>query len=318
MGEKERQGSDGVWTHETKPIQDSLNNAGGVRGTAEGAHIAGNGYVALDSRIVIDNHVLVSILDTFLNSVCGFSKDGFPDLGVDGHQRRKQANLALGVLRARLCAPVHKLEHSCASAVAEDVQSGKWKRLEVRSMVMDCTHLRSRSLIPVTRFWVYWTISEKRKANADPDTSEMRVLLRFLSYMLGLDVEDLLLGGRGTEGREKRVEVDAGETWSRRECAIGSTAIPPSVMNVRVGPSAADIQGHLYTSFLQGSTADVAIRVQGSWDAIYNLHRVVLIQSVSTPLLRPSSSLLSYPSRDSSAPSSPPAFSNLPLDQNRY
>jgi len=65
--------------------------------------------------------------------------------------------------------------------------------------------------MPVTRFWVYWTISEKRKANADPDTSEMRVLLRFLSYMLGLDAEDLVLGGGAAEGREKRVDVDAGE-----------------------------------------------------------------------------------------------------------
>jgi hypothetical protein len=46
------------------------------------------------------------------------------------------------------------------------------------------------------------------------------------------------------------------------------------------GPSAFDIQNHLYSSFLEGSTADVALRVQGSWHAIYNLHRVVLIQSV--------------------------------------
>ncbi|KAG5634906.1 hypothetical protein H0H81_000366 [Sphagnurus paluster] len=51
-------------------------------------------------------------------------------------------------------------------------------------------------------------------------------------------------------------------------------------MNVKeLSPSAVDIQNHLYTSFLQGSTADVALRVHGSWDAIYNLHRVVLIQS---------------------------------------
>lgn len=47
-----------------------------------------------------------------------------------------------------------------------------------------------------------------------------------------------------------------------------------------LGPSALDIQNHLYTSFLEGSTADVALRVRGSWHAIYNLHRVVLIQSV--------------------------------------
>jgi len=52
-------------------------------------------------------------------------------------------------------------------------------------------------------------------------------------------------------------------------------------MNVKkLGPSAVDIQNHLYISFLQGSTADVALRVHGSWEGIYKLHRVVLIQSV--------------------------------------
>ncbi|KAF5355253.1 hypothetical protein D9758_006020 [Tetrapyrgos nigripes] len=45
------------------------------------------------------------------------------------------------------------------------------------------------------------------------------------------------------------------------------------------GPSPADIQSHLYQSFLQRSTADVALRVSGTWSAIYRLHRVVLIQS---------------------------------------
>ncbi|RDB29400.1 hypothetical protein Hypma_015082 [Hypsizygus marmoreus] len=53
-----------------------------------------------------------------------------------------------------------------------------------------------------------------------------------------------------------------------------------SSMNLkRLGPSAVDIQHHLYNSFLEGSTADVALRVHGSWSAIYKLHRVVLIQS---------------------------------------
>ncbi|KAG6887866.1 hypothetical protein C0992_010433 [Termitomyces sp. T32_za158] len=47
----------------------------------------------------------------------------------------------------------------------------------------------------------------------------------------------------------------------------------------KLGPSAADIQNHLYTSFLEGSTADVALRVHGTWHAVYKLHRVVLIQS---------------------------------------
>ncbi|CAA7260014.1 unnamed protein product [Cyclocybe aegerita] len=45
------------------------------------------------------------------------------------------------------------------------------------------------------------------------------------------------------------------------------------------GPSPSDIQSHLYTSFIQASTYDVAIRVSGTWNAVYRLHRVVLIQS---------------------------------------
>jgi hypothetical protein len=50
------------------------------------------------------------------------------------------------------------------------------------------------------------------------------------------------------------------------------------------GPSPVDIQHHLYSSFLEASTADVALHVRGSWEAIYRLHRVVLIQSVSVKL----------------------------------
>jgi len=45
-------------------------------------------------------------------------------------------------------------------------------------------------------------------------------------------------------------------------------------------PSPLDVQSHLYTSFLHASTYDVALRVSGTWKAIYKLHRVVLIQSV--------------------------------------
>ncbi|KIY63072.1 hypothetical protein CYLTODRAFT_150310 [Cylindrobasidium torrendii FP15055 ss-10] len=40
-----------------------------------------------------------------------------------------------------------------------------------------------------------------------------------------------------------------------------------------------DLQSHLYQSFLDGKTTDVALRVTGSWSATYHLHRVVLIQS---------------------------------------
>ena len=42
-----------------------------------------------------------------------------------------------------------------------------------------------------------------------------------------------------------------------------------------------NLQDHLYTSFLEGSTADVALHVSGSWYAVYKLHRVILIQAVS-------------------------------------
>ncbi|KAI0762556.1 hypothetical protein C8Q74DRAFT_161544 [Fomes fomentarius] len=45
-------------------------------------------------------------------------------------------------------------------------------------------------------------------------------------------------------------------------------------------PSTTDLQSHLYASFLQRKTADVALRISGSWHAVYKLHRVVLIQAV--------------------------------------
>jgi hypothetical protein len=45
-------------------------------------------------------------------------------------------------------------------------------------------------------------------------------------------------------------------------------------------PSPLNVQSHLYASFLHASTYDVALRVSGTWNAIYKLHRVVLIQSV--------------------------------------
>ncbi|KZV95597.1 hypothetical protein EXIGLDRAFT_672006, partial [Exidia glandulosa HHB12029] len=39
------------------------------------------------------------------------------------------------------------------------------------------------------------------------------------------------------------------------------------------------LQSHLYSQFLTGSAADVTLHVQGSWEAVYQLHRVVLIQA---------------------------------------
>ncbi|QRV90917.1 hypothetical protein RhiJN_18935 [Ceratobasidium sp. AG-Ba] len=39
------------------------------------------------------------------------------------------------------------------------------------------------------------------------------------------------------------------------------------------------IQNHLYQMFLEGQTADVSVVIRGSWQALYRLHRVILIQS---------------------------------------
>jgi hypothetical protein len=66
-----------------------------------------------------------------------------------------------------------------------------------------------------------------------------------------------------------------------------SLAYTPDTM---VAHSPRNLQDHLYASFLEGSTADVALHVSGSWHAVYKLHRVVLIQAVS-------SLHLSHPSR---------------------
>ncbi|KAI0735694.1 hypothetical protein C8Q76DRAFT_288408 [Earliella scabrosa] len=52
---------------------------------------------------------------------------------------------------------------------------------------------------------------------------------------------------------------------------------PPPTSPARPTPN--DLQSHLYASFLQRKTADVALRISGSWHAIYRLHRVILIQA---------------------------------------
>lgn len=43
--------------------------------------------------------------------------------------------------------------------------------------------------------------------------------------------------------------------------------------------SSVDLQQHIYNSLLESRTADVSLHVHGTWEAIYKLHRVVLIQS---------------------------------------
>ncbi|KAG1757995.1 hypothetical protein EDB19DRAFT_1660158 [Suillus lakei] len=55
-----------------------------------------------------------------------------------------------------------------------------------------------------------------------------------------------------------------------------TTGSPP--MNT-AALSSVDLQQHIYNSLLESRTADVSLHVHGTWEAIYKLHRVVLIQS---------------------------------------
>lgn len=75
--------------------------------------------------------------------------------------------------------------------------------------------------MPLTRFCVYCTISEKRKAKAEAETSALRVLLRFLSYIfgrapVGLGVARAVLI-EGADEREKREVVPAGDNSSAED-----------------------------------------------------------------------------------------------------
>lgn len=99
---------------------------------------------------------------------------------------------------------------------------------------------------------------------------------------------DLQKTVRHWRGRKAEDEVGCNSYWPREQKEkriimlryLSNPFSLPSMNLLRPSSSALDIQNHLYTSFLEGSTADVALRVHGSWHVIYNLHRVVLIQSV--------------------------------------
>ncbi|KAH9945582.1 hypothetical protein B0H21DRAFT_744355 [Amylocystis lapponica] len=69
-------------------------------------------------------------------------------------------------------------------------------------------------------------------------------------------------------------------------CSVSLPSLRPKFMTTSSplasgarGSTPADLQSHLYTSFLQRKTADVALRIRGSWNAVYKLHRVILIQA---------------------------------------
>ena len=69
---------------------------------------------------------------------------------------------------------------------------------------------------------------------------------------------------------------------SRGQSTTHSQSSPMNSPVVSPVPRPAEFQAHMYNSFLQGRTSDVALRIRGSWDAIYKSHRVVLIQAVRT------------------------------------
>ena len=65
-------------------------------------------------------------------------------------------------------------------------------------------------------------------------------------------------------------------------CPFPSSPISPAyTLDAMAAHSPRNLQDHIYASFLEGSTADVALHISGSWHAVYKLHRVVLIQAVS-------------------------------------
>ena len=76
----------------------------------------------------------------------------------------------------------------------------------------------------------------------------------------------------------------------RRRFYMANNAVAPLSMSAGTssisthGSNASEIQHHLYSAFLEGRTSDVALHVRGSWEGIYRLHRVVLIQAVSNKI----------------------------------
>ena len=81
------------------------------------------------------------------------------------------------------------------------------------------THCRSKSLIPLTRFCVYCTISENRKAKAAPETSALRVLFKFRSYILGRLTIFLAEAAAacGNDGSENLDDIVVGDSRSVEE-----------------------------------------------------------------------------------------------------
>ena len=65
---------------------------------------------------------------------------------------------------------------------------------------------------------------------------------------------------------------------------LSSSTSFPYTPDAMVAHSTRSLQDHLYASLLEGSTADVALHISGSWSAVYKLHRVILIRAVCSLL----------------------------------
>ena len=65
--------------------------------------------------------------------------------------------------------------------------------------------------------------------------------------------------------------------------AVGSSSSMNTV-TASPGYTLQDIQSHLYNAFLSDDTTDISLRIRvgDGWDLGYRLHRIVLIQAVST------------------------------------
>ena len=125
----------------------------------------------------------------------------------------------------------------------------------------------------------------------------------------------------GAEQRGRRWLIAACSPWQTTHPTqemdpfpFASSPISPAYTpDAMVAHSPRNLQDHLYASFLEGNTADVALYISGSWHAVYKLHRVVLIQAVSNIRLSHSYHRVEpeYPlSRNSSDASLQQAFQN--------
>ncbi|KAG9100471.1 hypothetical protein FS749_015227 [Ceratobasidium sp. UAMH 11750] len=84
-----------------------------------------------------------------------------------------------------------------------------------------------------------------------------------------------------TQSRAAVTRRPHSSTIAERPTVTNPPSTPaPSKMLVSSPPhSPRHIQNHLYQMFLEGQTADVSVVIRGSWEALYRLHRVILIQS---------------------------------------